>query len=91
MNDDDLLYSSDASVTRYLYYQGLNSINIFVEDEGKEYEYETIFVNMLGDQFEIATIFAAEGKQRLIKCYHEFGETDSTNILNFPTQILDVL
>ena len=47
-NTDDLLYSSEAKATEYLFFCDLNNINIFVEDEGKEFEYETIFKRLLG-------------------------------------------
>lgn len=71
---EDLLFSSDASATRYLFYQGLNEINLFVEDVGSEYEYETIFKRLLGNSYSIATIFAVGGKPKVIASFYEFGE-----------------
>ena len=49
---DELLYSSEATTTEYLFFSDFNSINIFVEDAGKEYEYETIFKRLLGNQYK---------------------------------------
>lgn len=84
-NSDDLLYSSEASATRFLYYQDLNDINIFVEDTGKEYEYETIFKRILGERYKIKSIFSAGGKNGVREIYQEFGIVDSRNskIKNF--------
>lgn len=82
-SNDDLYYSYEASSTRYFFYQGLNDINIFVEDSGKEYEYETIFIKLLGDDFKIKTIFGVGGKLELIKRFNEFGiRDDSCNVNN---------
>lgn len=55
-NTDDLLYSSEAKTTEYLFFCDLNDINIFVEDEGKEFEYETIFKRLLGKKYRIVKI-----------------------------------
>ena len=33
---DELFFSPEASATRYLFYQDLNEINLFIEDVGKE-------------------------------------------------------
>ncbi|TCL38079.1 uncharacterized protein DUF4435 [Anaerospora hongkongensis] len=80
-SEDELVYSSEASATRYLYYQELNDINIFVEDAGKEYEYETIFKRLLGDQYSISTIFALGGKSNVRRRYEEFGSETPGNSL----------
>lgn len=53
---NDLLYSTEASATRVLFYQGLNDINLFVEDAGMEYLYETIFKRLLGANYCISAI-----------------------------------
>lgn len=78
-NLEDLAYSSEASVTRYMFYQGLNDINIFIEDEGKEYEYETIFKRLLGDKYKITSIFAGGGKKGIENIYKEFGIANENN------------
>lgn len=70
---EDLLYSSEASASRYLFYQGLNDINIFVEDDGKEYEYETIFKRLLKDKYCITAIFSLGGKPKVKERFEEFG------------------
>jgi len=84
-NVDDLLYSSEASATRFMYYQDLNDINIFVEDLGKEYEYETIFKRLLGEDYKIKSIFSAGGKKGVRDRYEEFGivNLDNPKIKNF--------
>ncbi len=76
---DELLYSSEATTTEYLFFSDFNSINIFVEDAGKEYEYETIFKRLLGNQYRIVKIFGVGGKIRLKQCFQEFGITDKDN------------
>lgn len=74
-SSDDLMYSSEASATRSLFYQGLNDINLFVEDAGLEYEYETIFKRLLKDKYCIAAIFALGGKTNVKQKYAEFGSS----------------
>lgn len=68
-----LKYSDEALANQYYLYTGLNDINIFVEDEYKEYEYETIFKLLLSDTFTINKIFSTGGKTNLIKRFNEFG------------------
>ena len=76
-NSDDLMYSSEASATRFLYFQGLSDINLFVEDKDMEYLYETIFKRMLGEKYTITAITALDGKPNVKKGFYEFGlETD---------------
>ena len=41
--EDGLFYSESALLNRVLFYADYNDINIFVEDEYKEYIYENIF------------------------------------------------
>lgn len=77
---DDLTYSSEALAARILLFQGLNEINLIVEDTDREYIYETIFKRMLGEQYNISTIFAVGGKLEVKARYYEFGnETDGIN------------
>lgn len=72
---DDLFFSPEAAATRYYFYQDLNEINLFIEDLGKEYEYETIFKRLLGSEYSIETIFALGGKSNVIAKFREFGES----------------
>lgn len=82
VDSDELRYSVEANATRSVLYQGLNDINLFVEDADRQYEYETIFKRMLGDQYSIRTIFPLGGKLSVKEKYVEFGsETDG--IKNF--------
>lgn len=76
---DELLYSSDAKATEYFFYSDLNDVNIFVEDEGKEYEYETIFKRLLGRNCKITKILGVGGKVELRKCFDEFGLCNHDN------------
>lgn len=78
-NSDDLIFSLEASSTRFMFYKELNDINIFVEDAEKEYEYETIFKRLLGSEYTIKSIFSAGGKQGVIDKYNEFGVTNKDN------------
>lgn len=81
---EDLKYSNEATATEYLFFRDLNDINIFVEDEGKEYEYETIFKRMLGSKYKVTKILGVGGKVELKKCFAEFGlvNPDDPNIKN---------
>lgn len=49
MNDnvEGLSFSREALSNRSLFLAQLNDINIYVEDVGKEYEYEEIFERLL--------------------------------------------
>ena len=71
---DELRFSPEASANRSIFYQGLNDINLFIEDTDKEYEYETIFKRLLGKHYSISAIFALGGKPNVISKYKEFGE-----------------
>lgn len=73
--NNDLLYSSEASAARTLLYQDLNEINLFVEDRGKEYEYETIFKRLLENKYKISAIFSTDGKNNAKERYKEFGDS----------------
>ena len=57
----DLQYSPDASVTRYYYFKDNQDVNIFVEDQNKEFEYEEIFSKLLPG-LKINSIFTTGGK-----------------------------
>ena len=70
---NDLTYSLEASATRFVFYQGFNDVNLFVEDKGAEYEYESIFKRLLEDKFCIRAIFSLGGKSNVKKLYREFG------------------
>lgn len=74
-NTSDLVYSSDASANRYLYFKDSQDINIFVEDQNKEYEYEEIFKKLLPFA-NIKTIFSTGGKLAMKERFYEFGVVD---------------
>lgn len=75
-NDFNLKYSDDALLSRVLFLASSTEINIFVEDEGKEYEYEEIFERLLPMEIKINMIFPTGGKTKLEEAYHIFGESD---------------
>lgn len=77
----DLMYSEEASATRYLFYQDLNDINIFVEDLNMEFLYETIFKRMLKDKYNIYNITSLGGKPNVIAKFNEFG-TETNGVPN---------
>ncbi len=71
--EDGLFYSESALLNRVLFYSGYNDINIFVEDEYKEFIYENIFQRMFNDQIEINKIFPMKGKPGVEKAFQEYG------------------
>lgn len=79
---DDLEYSEEAQAARFILYQGLNEVNLIVEDSDREYIYETIFKRMLGEQYNMSTIFAVGGKPAVIERYREF-KSETGSIKNF--------
>ena len=76
---DELVFSEQAELNRYLFYSDVNDINIFVEDKDKEYEYETILTRLFSDEYHISSIFALGGKPEVIKAFGELGEFDSNS------------
>lgn len=84
-----LKYSEQASSNRYIFYKDINDINIFVEDENKEYEYETIFKRIFKDEYNIKSIIAVGGKPNLIKAYNQYGNADSENTKKINVYIAD--
>lgn len=81
-----LFYSSEALASRYTLLHGKqnmkqpsNSINLFVEDAGKEYQYESIFKRLFTDTYPVAGIFPVGGKRELKKRFKEFGLVDDKN------------
>ena len=79
---NDLKYSDEALTTRFLFFQNLNEINLFIEDTGDEYIYETIFKRLFGNEYNIQAIFPQGGKPKVKQCFLEFGEK-TNGIKNF--------
>lgn len=71
--DDELRYSKDALLNRVFFLSANNEVNVFVEDEGKEYEYETIFTRLF-DDIDIFKFFPMGGKPGVEKAFEEYGE-----------------
>ena len=65
MNDnvEGLSFSREALSNRSLFLAQLNDINIYVEDVGKEYEYEEIFERLFENNLNIFSIFPLGGKE----------------------------
>ena len=72
-NKFELKYSDDALLARVLFLASSKELNIFVEDEGKEYEYEEIFERLLPDKLKINIIFPTGGKTKLEEAFSLFG------------------
>ena len=72
----DLRYSDEALLSRVLYLASSTKLNIFVQDYGKEYEYEEIFERLFSDELKINLIFPTGGKLNLEEAYQLFGKAD---------------
>lgn len=73
MEKDDLYFSNEALLSRIYFFDGLNDINLYVEDADSQYMYETIFKRLLGEQYNIQTIFPCGGKKAVEKMFTERG------------------
>ena len=71
--EDGLFYSESALLNRILFYSAYNDINIFVEDENKEFIYENIFQRMFNLQIRISKILSMKGKPGVEKAFQEYG------------------
>lgn len=71
--DEGLFYSEEALLNRVLFLSDSNEINIIVEDEYKEYEYENIFNRLFLYQLNINKIFPMKGKPGVKKAFEEYG------------------
>ncbi len=79
---DGLRFSDAALSNRVLLLSSLNDINIYVEDVGKEYEYEEIFERLFNDEIEIFSIFPLGGKDAVLAEFHQKGGQDSDGKIN---------
>lgn len=84
MNNEDtgLHFSEDALFNRPLFLSRFNDVNIYVEDIGKEYEYEEIFERLFDSNLNIFSIFPLGGKEAVIKGYQEKGPRDNDGKIN---------
>lgn len=87
--DNELKYTEEAEINRYLFYSDINEINFFVEDKNKEYEYETIFKRLFKGEYKIASIITANGKTGVKKAFLEFGEKSEDDTTQFNFYIVD--
>lgn len=71
--EEGLFYSEDALLNRVIFLSGSNDINIIVEDEYKEYEYENIFNRLFSYKIIINNIFPMKGKPGVKKAFEEYG------------------
>lgn len=86
---DELWYTVEAELNRYLFYSDLNEINFFVEDKNKEYEYETILKKLFKGKYKIASIITANGKLGVKQEFWEFGEKSNDYIVRNNIYIVD--
>lgn len=77
-----LAYSEEALSNRSIFLSGLNDINIFVEDVGKEYIYEEIFERLFEDRVSIFCIFPLGGKDAVKQKHNTSSIYDSEGKLN---------
>lgn len=81
MTDSGLQFSGEALLNRVKFYEGLNDINLYVEDIDSQYMYESIFKRLLGMDYTISTIFPCGGKLGVINAYGEYG-THTNGVAN---------
>lgn len=79
---DGLNYSNEGLSNRALFLSDFNSINIYVEDIGKEYEYEDIFERLFDNQISLFSVFPLGGKEAVIKAFREKGIVDGEGKTN---------
>ncbi len=84
MNDyiEGLNYSNEGLSNRVLFLSDFNNINIYVEDIGKEYEYEDIFERLFNNEINLFSVFPLGGKDAVIKAFYEKGIIDSEKKTN---------
>lgn len=75
MDKDELQFSDAALLSRISFFDGLNDINLYVEDVDSQYLYETIFKRLLGNQYSIQTIFPCGGKRAVKEMFSERGHS----------------
>lgn len=68
-----LFYSEEGLLNRVLFYSDYNEINIFVEDENKEFIYEQIFQRMFNNEVKMVKVFPMKGKPGVEKAFQEYG------------------
>lgn len=71
--EEGLFYSEEALINRVLFLSDSNEINIIVEDEFKEFEYENILNRLFSYQLNINNIFPMKGKPGVKKAFEEYG------------------
>lgn len=72
--ENTLSYSEEALINRVLFLSDFNEINIFVEDEYREFEYERIFDRLFSYKLKINHIFAMKGKNGVKKAFEQYGD-----------------
>ncbi|MDO4666509.1 MAG: DUF4435 domain-containing protein [Streptococcus sp.] len=75
-----LSYSQEALSSRSIFYN--QKINIFIEDEGKEYLYEEILNRLLNGKLKNLKVFGLGGKHKVLAEYIRRGEYDRDNTPN---------
>ncbi|MEE3470910.1 MAG: DUF4435 domain-containing protein [Butyrivibrio hungatei] len=75
--NEEMVFSDDAELSRYYFFQDNNDITFFFEDKDKEYEYEEILNRLFNKKYKIAAIIAMGGKSKVKEAFEEFGEYDN--------------
>lgn len=79
---EGLHFSKEALSNRPLFLSKFNDVNIYVEDLGKEYEYEELFERLFESNLKIFSIFPLGGKDAVIKGYQTKGPCDVDGKMN---------
>lgn len=90
--EEGLFYSETALLNRVLFYSEHNDINVFVEDEYKEYIYENIFERMFSYKLRINKILPMGGKKGVEKAFEEYGnEYDNKPVIYLVDGDFDII
>ena len=68
-----LTFSDYGLSNRALFLDSFNDVIIYVEDVGKEYEYEEIFERLFANEIKIFSIFPLGGKDAVIQTFYSRG------------------
>lgn len=82
-NSEDIMYSKDALITKFMLIKDFNGTKLIIEDLKKEYIYENIFKRLLGEKYNISSILGVGGKNKVIDCFNEFGPINENKTKNF--------
>lgn len=79
MENDVLEFSADAIYTKDIFYFGLNDVNFYFEDTGKEYIYEKLLDKLFN--YKISSIFCIGGKENIKKKFKDMRENNPNEFI----------